>query len=42
MSADVERTIVDVVGEYGGMSQVDAQGYVQQLKDDERYVQDVY
>jgi sulfite reductase (NADPH) flavoprotein alpha-component len=42
MSADVERTIVDVVEEYGGMSQADAQGYVQQLKDEERYVQDVY
>ena len=42
MSSDVERAIIDVVQEHGGMNHDNAQAYVQKLKEDERYVQDVY
>jgi len=42
MAADVERTLVEVVAEHGGMTQAQAEQYLAELKADGRYQQDVY
>ncbi len=42
MANDVNQALVDIVAEQGGMSVQDAERYVDQLKNDQRYVRDVY
>ena len=42
MAGDVDRTLHALVAEHGKMSDDDAKAYVKKLRDDERYVRDVY
>ena len=42
MAVDVDRALHDVIAQYGGKSEAEAKDYVQQLKDQGRYVRDVY
>jgi len=42
MAADVHNALLEVVAQYGGMSQEEAAAYVDILKKDKRYQRDVY
>lgn len=42
MSADVEYTLLQIIERFGGKSEQDAIAYLGKLKDEERYVKDVY
>lgn len=42
MAVDVDRALHDLIAQHGGMSEREAQAYVQQLKTDGRYMRDVY
>ncbi|MEM9186948.1 MAG: sulfite reductase subunit alpha [Planctomycetota bacterium] len=42
MAADVDRALHDVIVQYGGKSMADAMAYVRNLKEEQRYVRDVY
>jgi len=42
MSSDVEETILDVIQSAGERSQEDAKQYLENLKEEGRYVTDVY
>ncbi len=42
MAADVDRALHDVIAAHGGMSADDAKAYVAKLKQQKRYVRDVY
>ena len=42
MAADVERALHDVIIEHGGMKMAEAMQYVASLKNEQRYVRDVY
>ncbi|MGB7345786.1 MAG: sulfite reductase subunit alpha [Pirellulaceae bacterium] len=42
MAADVDRALVSVAQEQGGLSADEAKAYVKKLADDKRYVRDVY
>jgi sulfite reductase (NADPH) flavoprotein alpha-component len=42
MSIDVEKTLLDIIEKYGERSKEDAEKYLDSLKEDGRYVTDVY
>lgn len=42
MSVDVENTLINIVQEVGGKTAAEAEAYVQQLKEEGRYLKDVY
>ena len=42
MSADVEKTLVNIITEQGEMDNVQALDYLEKLKDEGRYIKDVY
>jgi sulfite reductase (NADPH) flavoprotein alpha-component len=42
MSVDVEDALVQVVREFGNKTSEQAQGYLNQLKEEGRYQKDVY
>jgi sulfite reductase (NADPH) flavoprotein alpha-component len=42
MATDVDVALHDIIAQEGGLSQEDAAAYVKQLKDDKRYLRDVY
>ena len=42
MATDVDVALHDIVEQEGGLSKDDARAYVKQLKDDKRYLRDVY
>jgi len=42
MSIDVEQTLLDIIEKYGERSKEDAVKYLDSLKEDGRYVTDVY
>lgn len=42
MAADVDRALHEIIAGQGGMTDEQAADYVQKLKDDKRYVRDVY
>ena len=42
MSVDVENTIVTIIEKFGERSGDDAVKYLDSLKEDERYITDVY
>jgi len=42
MAGDVDKTLHALIAEHGKMSKADAKAYVKKLRDDERYVRDVY
>jgi sulfite reductase (NADPH) flavoprotein alpha-component len=42
MSVDVENTLIEIIQEYGRKTEMEAITYLEQLKEEERYLQDVY
>jgi sulfite reductase (NADPH) flavoprotein alpha-component len=42
MSFDVEKTILQIIEKFGGRSKADAKKYLDNLKEEERYITDVY
>jgi sulfite reductase (NADPH) flavoprotein alpha-component len=42
MSIDVENTLLQIIEQFGERSKEDAQKYLDDLKEDGRYVLDVY
>jgi sulfite reductase (NADPH) flavoprotein alpha-component len=42
MSTDVENTLLQVIERYGGKSVVEAQAYFDKLREEGRYLLDVY
>lgn len=42
MASDVDRALVEMVEEQGGMTAAEAKAYVKELSDSQRYVRDVY
>jgi sulfite reductase (NADPH) flavoprotein alpha-component len=42
MSADVENTLLEIIAEQGAFTKEEAEGYLNTLKEEERYLKDVY
>ena len=42
MSEDVEKTILDIISQYGNQSRENAEAYLNELKESGRYHKDVY
>ena len=42
MATDVDVALHDIIEKEGGLSKDDAAAYVKKLKDDKRYLRDVY
>ncbi|MDQ6902217.1 MAG: sulfite reductase, partial [Bacteroidota bacterium] len=42
MSFDVEKTLLQIIEEFGERSSIDAAKYLDDLKEDGRYIKDVY
>jgi sulfite reductase (NADPH) flavoprotein alpha-component len=42
MSVDVENTLLEIIAEHGGFNKEEAEAYLNSLKDEERYLKDVY
>ena len=42
MSFDVEKTLLQIIREFGERSEQDAEKYLDEMKEDGRYVTDVY